>query len=134
MLDDRMPGEHPNRGWNRASITFWSRRPYRPRLRPEDRRIPTNLGPVRVLVVSAATAACVTAVLLWPPLFYASLFVHMSGSVFGGVLAGAALALTLVFCGLVARETRRNRDPASTQSPGAARSPKTSAAARTSSG
>src|SRR5512133_2875136 len=110
MLDDRLPGEHPNRGWNRDSIMFWSRRPYRPRLRAEDRRLPTHLGPVRVLLASAAAAACVTAVSLWPPLFLLSLYVHVSASVFGGVLVGAWLALTLVFCGLVARGTRRDRD------------------------
>ena len=113
MLDDRLPGEHPNRGWNRASIMFWSRRAYRPRIRPEDRRPPTGMGPVRILATSALAAICATVALVWPPLFYISISLHLSGRVYGGVLAVATLALTFAFFAWIAFETRRDRDAAS---------------------
>ena len=106
MLDDHLASDPPNRGWNRASIIFWSRRPYRPRISAEDRRLPTDLTSVRLAATCAATAACVAAVCVWPPLFIASVFVRIDGPLFGAVLAGAALLLAVVFYFWVAREPR----------------------------
>jgi hypothetical protein len=109
MLEDRLPGEHPNKGWNRASIMFWSRRPYVPRMRPEDRRLPSNLGGARLFGTCVLAAACVTAACVWPPLFFASIFLGLSGQLCGGVLVAALVGLTFVFYFWVARETRRDR-------------------------
>lgn len=89
---------------------FWSRRPYRPRIKAEDRRLPTHLGTARLLLTCMLTAACVTAVCVWPPLFFAGIFVQLSGAVCSAVLSGAITALTLGFYFLVARETRRGRE------------------------
>src|SRR5215210_9420227 len=106
MLEDRLPGEHPNKGWNRASIMFWSRRPYVPRIRPDDRPLPTNLGPARLFGTCVLAAACVTAAGVWPPLFFASIFVGVSGALCAGLLAGALFALTFAFYFWVAQESR----------------------------
>ena len=109
MLDDRMAGDPPNRGWNRASIIFWSRKPYRPRIREEDRRLPTELSALRLVATCIVTASCVGSVLLWPPLFIASVFLDLSGALFGAFLGGAVVALTFVFYFWVTAESRHER-------------------------
>jgi len=110
MFEDRLAGEPPNKGWNRASIMFWSRRPYVPRIRPEDRRLPTHLGSARLFAMCVLTGACVTAAFVWPALFFVGIFLGLSGALCGGVLAAALFALTFVFYLWVARETRRDRE------------------------
>ena len=106
MLEDRLPGEPANKGWTRASIMFWSRRPYVPRIRPDDRRLPTHLGGARLFATCVLAAACVTAAGVWPPLFFASIFLGVSGALCAGLLAAALFALTAAFYFWVARETR----------------------------
>jgi len=106
MFEDRLAGEPPNKGWNRASIMFWSRRPYVPRIRPDDRRLPTHLGGARLFGTCVFAAACVTAAGVWPPLFFASIFLGLSGALCIGLLAASLFALTFVFYFWVAREAR----------------------------
>jgi len=61
MLDDRFPGEPANKGWNRASIMFWSRKPYRSRIRREDLTLPKHLDGVRLLASCASGASAMRA-------------------------------------------------------------------------
>ena len=110
MLDERLPGEPANRGWNRASITFWSRRAYRPRIRREDLLLPKHLEGLRLLRTCVLTALCITAFAVWAPLFFLNVFIGLNGAVTAGILIGAVAVLTVVLYFWVARETRRDRD------------------------
>jgi peptidoglycan biosynthesis protein MviN/MurJ (putative lipid II flippase) len=111
--DDRLPGEPTNKGWNRASIIFWSRKPYRPRIRKEDLVLPKHLAGLRLVGTCLVTAACVTAIAVWTPLFFLNVFVGLSGIATAVVLVAAVVVLTLVLYFWVARETRRDRELAS---------------------
>ena len=106
MADEALAGEHRNRGWDRASIVFWSRKPYRPRIRPEDRVLPTHLAGLRLLGSCVAPAFCLTAFAVWTPLFFVTVFTGLSMTAFVAALGGAFVAVT---CGLyvwVARAAR----------------------------
>lgn len=107
MLDERLPGEPANKGWNRASIIFWSRKPYRPRIKREDLTLPTHLGGVRLLLTSAVGAAAFTASAVWTPLFFVSIFTHVGMTTFAATMAGAFVGLTVVLYVWFRREKRR---------------------------
>ena len=107
MVDERLPTEQANKGWNRASIDFWSRKPYRPSIRREDLVRPTHLAGLRLLVSSLAPAAALTAFLVWPPLFFISIFEGLSMTVFVAALAGAFVAITCALYVWVARSAAR---------------------------
>jgi len=89
MAEESLPREQANRGWNRASIVFWSRKPYRPRIRPEDRVLPTHLSGLRLLASCLIPAACLTAFAVWTPLFFVSIFTGLSMTAFASIMAGA---------------------------------------------
>jgi hypothetical protein len=105
-MDELFPGDHPTKGWNRASIIFWSRKPYRPKVTPADRELPRGQG-VRMLGLCAVAAASLTVFCLWFPLFVAGLYVPLKGAVYGGILGGVALGLTALMYAFVARRGRR---------------------------
>jgi hypothetical protein len=100
------PNEHPNKGWNRASITYWSRRPYRPRLTAKDREIPKGSGP-GMLALCAVTGSLLSLTFFWFLLFVVSLYDPLSGELSAGVIAGMAVVLTL---GLYALSAYRGRE------------------------
>ena len=110
MVEERLAGEAANRGWNRASILFWSRKPYRPGIRREDLLLPKHLEGLRLLGTCVVTAVCITAFAVWAPLFFLSVFIGLDGVLTAGILIGAFVALTLVLYFWVARETRRDRE------------------------
>jgi hypothetical protein len=103
MLEERLPGEPANRGWNRASIVFWSRKPYRPRIRREDLVLPKHLDGLRLLATCVVTAACLTAFAVWTPLFFFSIFVGLGMTAFAAILGGAFVVLTCALYAWVAR-------------------------------
>jgi hypothetical protein len=106
VFDEQLlPQEHPTKGWNRVSITFWSRKPYRPRLTAADREIPKGRGP-RMLAQCAVTGSLLSLSLVWFVLLVVSLYTSLSGAVYGGTLAGAAVVLTLVLYVISARRGR----------------------------
>ena len=78
MVEERLPVESANRGWNRASIVFWSRKPYSPRVRREDLALPTHLAGLRLLASCLAPAFCLTAFAVWTPLFFVTIFTGLS--------------------------------------------------------
>ena len=108
-VDDVFPGEHPNKGWNRASILFWSRKPYRPNINAEDVELPRGAGQMRTLGMCAVMGSLLTVMCLWFPLFVAGIYVPLHGPLYAGILGGAALALTAVTYTLA---TRREREAA----------------------
>jgi hypothetical protein len=93
-VDDAFPREHPNKGWNRASIIFWSRKPYRPNIKAEDVALPRGAGQLRTLGTCAAMGTLLTVICLWFPLFVAGLYVPLDGPLYAAIVGGAALALT----------------------------------------
>jgi len=103
--DNVAPNEHPTKGWNRASITFWSRKPYRPRLTESDREIPKGRGP-GMLAMCAATGSLLSLSLIWSLLLLVSLYEPIPGTIYGGTIAGVAVLLTLVLYVISARRGR----------------------------
>jgi len=104
--DHVLPNEHPTKGWNRASLIFWSRKAYRPRLTASDREVPKGRGP-RMLAMCAATGSLLSVSLVWFLLFAVSLYEPIPGAVYGGTIAGVAVVLTFV---LYVISARRGRD------------------------
>ena len=106
MFDEHVaPNEHPTKGWNRASITFWSRKPYRPKLTEADREIPKGRGP-RMLGMCAATGRLLSLSLIWFVLVLVSMYDPVPAPVFGGTLVGAAVLLTALLYVISARRGR----------------------------
>ena len=107
LIDEHeVPDEHPNKGWNRASLTYWSRKPYRPRLTEKDRQIPRGSGP-RMLAQCAAAGSLLSLTFLWFLLFLVSLYDPLPGELRAGVIAGMAVVLTF---GLYALSAYRGRE------------------------
>jgi hypothetical protein len=107
VLDEhRLEGDPPNRGWNRASLIFWSRKPYKPRISREDLALPKHLDGVRLLASCVTGAAAMTAFFVWMPLFLFTIFEGLSRMVFGIVIGSAFAALTCVLYVMVLRAKR----------------------------
>lgn len=113
MFDEGLPGENPNKGWNRASIQYRSRSAYKPALKIDDLVMPNGLGTLRMLGTCALMAGIMTALYVWIPLWFLITFVPISGLTYSLVLGLSFLAILsfLYFGG--ARETRRDRELAS---------------------
>lgn len=99
---DVLPNEHPTKGWNRASIIFWSRKPYRPRLTAEDREPTKGSGPGMLgMCVAAASLASVT--LVWFVLFVVNMYRPLPGELSGAIMGGFAVTLTAFMYAVAAR-------------------------------
>ncbi len=107
---DEDSGYEPYKGWNRASVRFGSRKPYKPNVRAEDFLLQSGLGNFRAFRLSLAMGLMMTVLYVWSILFFLNFFVPLSGPVYGGVLGGAALGLTSFLYFFGARETRRDRE------------------------
>jgi len=105
LSDEVAANEHPTKGWNRASITFWSRQPYRPRLTEADREIPKGRGP-RMLAMCAVTGTLLSISFIWFLLFVVNLYEPIPGPVYGGTIVGVAVVFTLVLYVISARRGR----------------------------
>jgi hypothetical protein len=112
-FDEGVPGEDPNSGWNRASIQYRSRRPYKPDLKTEDLIMPNGLGTVRMLRTCVLMAGAMTALYVWIPLIFLNTFVPISGLTYALTLGLAVLSITLFLYFAGSRETRRDRELAS---------------------
>jgi hypothetical protein len=109
MIDEHsLPGEPANRGWNRASIIFWSRKPYRPRIRREDLALPKHLDGLRLVGSAIAAGASVTAFFVWVPLFFVTIFAGLDMATFAVTLAAAFVALSIALYFWVVSEKRRS--------------------------
>lgn len=107
MLDEqRLPNEPPNRGWNRASLTYWSRKPYRPRVRREDLALPKHLDGLRLVASSLAAAAALTAFFVWMPLFFFTIFAGLGRTAFEAIIGTAYAAIACLLYVLVVRAKR----------------------------
>jgi hypothetical protein len=110
MFDDGMPYEDPYKGWNRASIQFRSRKPYKPNIRAEDLVMPNGLGNLRMFGMCVAMALMMTVLYVWVPLYMVHFFVPMTGVWYSGAVGCAFVGLTALLYFGGARETRRDRE------------------------
>ena len=112
-FDEGQPGEHPNYGWNRASVQYKSRRGFQPPVRMEDLVMPNGLGTARMLWSCVLMAGMMTALYVWIPLWFLMTFVPISGLTYALTIGLAFVGITLLLYFGGARETRRDRDLAS---------------------
>jgi membrane associated rhomboid family serine protease len=110
VFDEGMPGEDPNKGWNRASVQYRSRRPYKPSIKVEDLVMPNGLGNFRMLWTCMLMAGMMTVLYVWIPLMFLNVFVPISGVTYAAALGGMLLGLTGFLYIAGTRETRRDRD------------------------
>jgi membrane associated rhomboid family serine protease len=110
MFDDGMPYEDPNKGWNRASIQYKSRGPYKPSIKAENLVMPNGLGNARMLGTCLIMGAIMTALYVWIPVIFLNVFVPLGGTAYAAVIGGALLGLTLFLYVAGTRETQRDRE------------------------
>ena len=99
----------PRTGWDRASISYRSRKSYKPDIRAEDLVMPSGLGNLRMFGMCVGMALMMTVLYVWSPLYLVHFFVRMSGPLYGEVLGGAFVGLTAFLYLAGSRETRRDR-------------------------
>ena len=110
MFDEGLPGEHPNKGWNRASVQYRSRRPYQPDVKAEDLVMPNGLGNFRMLRTCFLMAGSMTLLYVWVPLMIFTYFVPISNITLVATLGGFLIGLTTFLYLAGTRETRRDRE------------------------
>src|SRR5262249_2726056 len=110
MFDEGMPGENPNKGWNRASIQYKSRRAYKPNLKTEDLIMPSGLGNLRMLRACFLMAGMMTALYVWIPLMFLNTWLPISWLTYALALGLALLTITTFMYLAGSRETRRDRE------------------------
>ncbi len=110
MFDEGMPGEDPNKGWNRASIQYRSRRAYKPNVKIDDLVMPSGLGNARMFGTCVLMAGIMTALYVWIPLWFLITFVPISGLTYALTMGlSYVVILGLLYFG-GSRETRRDRE------------------------
>lgn len=106
-----MPGDDgygDNKGWDRASIAFRSRKPRPPSVKPEDFRLPNEAGRFRTLFNCSVCALGLTILWVFFPLMMVSFFVSL-GQFFGVALGVSFVGLTGLLYRISVRETRELR-------------------------
>lgn len=95
--------------WDRASVAYRSRKPYRPDISQQDLLLPNQAGLARTVLICTTCAICITLLYVGIPLYMVSLFVPM-GTWFIGSLAVVCIvfAVSLTFFSL--REDRMFRE------------------------
>lgn len=85
---------------------FWSRKPYRPRIRREDFRPLKHVRGLRLLGTCVAGAVGISAFFVWTPLFFVSIFAGVSMTAFTAIIGTAFVLLTCVLYAWLARTSR----------------------------
>ena len=107
---DEVPGSPPTKGWNRASLSFRSRKGYRPNVRTEDLLMPSGLGGLRMLMLCVPMAAMMTFLYVWTLLMIVNFFVPVGATVYAAMVGGGAVLILLLLYFFGTRETRRDRE------------------------
>jgi hypothetical protein len=102
--------DEDTRGWNRISLTWRGSKPPKPNIQAADLIMPSSLGTARSVAMCFLMALMITVLYIWFPMFGVAMFVHIPGSVYGGVMAGSPIALTLLLYVFGSRETKRDRE------------------------
>lgn len=107
-----MPGDDgtgDNKGWDRASIAYGSRKAYFPDIGAKDLRLPNEAGKLRILAMCAVCAVGSTLLYLAVPLYGVTLFFYDLGAWFPGVLLTAIPVLTVLLFIVSVYETHHLR-------------------------
>jgi hypothetical protein len=110
-MDDVYPGSDgfgETKGWDRASVAYRSRKPYRPDVSREDLLLPNEAGKIRTILICTICAICITLLYVGAPLYIVSLFVPM-GPWFVGSLAAICVTLAVSLSWYSFHETREFR-------------------------
>jgi hypothetical protein len=100
----------PYNGFKRASVSFGSRKPYRPEITANDLLMPSGFGNARMAGMCVVMAFCMAVLYVWPVLFVVNLAVPLRNHLFSWLFLGAVLAFFLFLYFAGSRETRRDRE------------------------
>ena len=100
----------PYDGFNRASIVYSSRKPYRPSITADDLLTPSGFGNARLAGMCLVMAICAAVLYVWPLLFFINLAVPLHHHLFSWAFAGAVAAFFLFLYFAGTSETRRDRE------------------------
>lgn len=100
----------PYNGFNRASVIFWSRKPYHPKPKADDLLTPRGFGNARLAGMCLVMAICMTLLYVWPVLFFVNFWIPLRGHLYGGAFVSAVIAFLLFMYFAGTRETRRDRE------------------------
>jgi len=100
----------PYEGFNRASVIFWSRKPYYPSIRADDLLTPGGFGNARMAVMCLVMAICMALLYVWPILFFVNFWVPLRGHAHAALFLGAVVTFLLFLYFAGTRETRRDRE------------------------
>ena len=99
------------KGWDRVSIAYNSRPRRVPNVSHTDLVVPTGPRSLRTLGICVACSVCITILYVWIPLIMVNVFAPLpSAAWYGGILAGAALALTVALFAFSTGEDRAHRE------------------------
>ena len=111
-MGDVYPGSdgYDERGsWDRASVAYRSRKPYRPDISQQDLLLPNEASLRRTILICTTCAICITLLYVGFPLYMVSLFVPMGAWFLGSLLLVCIVfAVALTFYSL--REDRAFRE------------------------
>jgi hypothetical protein len=109
VRDPRYVDTSRNKGWNRISIIFWSRQPYRPNVSADDFRLPSGGFTLRTLATCLLCGVAITLGYIWFVLFFVSILAGLElGPWFFAIMGGSPFVIgTILF---VLARGRRNRE------------------------
>ena len=106
-----MPGDDgfgDTRGWDRASIAYNTRKPYRPDVSQADLLLPNEAGKLRALWFCSVSAVAMPILYVFVPLLIVNIFVPL-GALFEAVLCVSLLGLIIVLFVFSVHETGQLR-------------------------
>jgi len=100
-----------NKGWNRISIIFWSRQPYRPNVSAADFRLPSGGFTLRTLATCLFCGLAITLGYIWFVLFFVTILAGVDlGPWFFAIMAGSPLVIGTILFVLAIGRRNRERD------------------------
>jgi len=113
VRDPGSPDASRNKGWNRISIIFWSRQPYRPNVSRDDFRLPTGGFTLRTLATCLVCGLAITVGYVWFVLFFVTILGGIDlGRWFLLIMAVSPLLIGAVLFTLTTTRPRRERETA----------------------
>ena len=115
MREYELAETNDNKGWNRASIIFWSRKATRPDVTREDFLLPTGRLTLKTLAICLFCGVAITLLYIWLLFFLVRILTGLDPGIwFAVAMVGAPLALGGVLFVLATHETKRDREFART--------------------
>jgi hypothetical protein len=111
VRDPQLAQTSRNKGWNRISIIFWSRQPYRPNVSAEDFRLPDGGFTLRALATCLLCGLAITLGYIWFILFFVTILAGVDlGWWFLVIMAGSPLVIGATLFLLGATREQRKRE------------------------